>query len=59
LPSPFSRQVMAAETMETKQDLVRLMEGAIAKAKQRKQRRPISHPTTKMRMRCRNATGVR
>jgi hypothetical protein len=50
---------MAAETMETKQDLVRLMEGAIAKAKQRKQRRPTSHPTTKMRMRCRNATGVR
>jgi hypothetical protein len=50
---------MAAETMETKQDLVRLMDGAIAKAKQRKQRRPISHPTTKMRMRCRNATGAR
>jgi len=50
---------MAAETMETKQDLVRLLDVAIAKAKQRKQRRPRSHPTTKMRMKCRNASGAR
>jgi hypothetical protein len=35
------------------------MEAAIAKAKQRKQRQPIAHPTTKMRMRCRNANGAR
>jgi hypothetical protein len=59
LPPPFSRQVMAAETMETKQDLVRLMEGAIAKAKGRKLRRATARPATKMRMKCRNAQGVR
>jgi hypothetical protein len=51
--------VMAAETMETRQDLVRMMEGAIAKAKQRKRRRPISHPPTKKRTKSRNATGAR
>ncbi len=50
---------MAAETMETKQDLVRLMEGAIAKAKGRKLRRAAARPATKMRMKCRNAQGVR
>ena len=47
---------MAAETMETKQDLVRLMEVAIAKAKGRRMRRVSDHPVTKKRVRHR-ATG--
>jgi hypothetical protein len=47
---------MAAETMETKQDLVRLMDGAIAKAKERKWRKPAASAPTKKRVRCRNSS---
>ena len=46
---------MAAETMETKPDLVRLLNVAIAKASKSKWRRPHVHFTTKKRMKTRNS----
>lgn len=55
MPRSLAGGVMAAETMETKQDLVRLMEGAIAKAKGRKWRKPTVAAAVKKRVRCRNA----
>jgi len=51
--------VMAAETMETKQALVRQLERAISKAKARKHRRPNAHPPTKMRQKCTAAANFR
>ena len=59
LPRSLAGGVMAAETMETKQDLVRLLDGAIAKAKGRKWRKPTVAAAVKKRVRCRNAQGVR
>ena len=50
---------MAAETMETKPDLIRLFDKAIAKAKKRKPRRSNAHPPTKMRMKCTSAANFR
>ena len=50
---------MAAETMETKQALVRQLERAISKAKARKRRRPNAHPPTKMRHKCTSAANFR
>jgi len=50
---------MAAETMETKQALVRQLDRAINKASKRKRRRPNAHPPTKMRMKCTSAANFR
>jgi hypothetical protein len=50
---------MAAEPMETKPTIVCLLERAIEKASKRKWRRPHLHPTTKRRMKTRNAGPAR